>query len=98
MKEPIKDKKRQKPGLIKEVSSDQEKNFKSSESKQRDFINQVIRVSSLAWTLVVMMVLGILFGQWLDKQFDKQPLFTVLFFLVSMVAVVRYLYDLARKL
>jgi F0F1-type ATP synthase assembly protein I len=41
-------------------------------------MRSIARYTNLGWTLVATVVLGILGGRWLDKQWDTEPLMFIL--------------------
>lgn len=88
-----------KEGLKKEGAlGEAKKDFIHSPAKQKRFLNTVAQISSLAWTIAAMLVIGFFAGQWLDKRFGVSPLFVVILSLASVVAVMRFIYQFSKRL
>lgn len=98
MTKPVKDGKMNGDCPADGASETLEKDFTHSASKQRNFLNKVVQISTVGWTIAAMLIMGVFGGQWLDRKVGTTSFFTVLLSLASVVAVIRYLFELSRKI
>lgn len=65
--------------------------------RQKRLLAVAIQISTIAWTTVANIAVGVFLGYWLDKLLSTQPVFTILLSLSGVVASILYLFRFARK-
>ena len=66
--------------------------------QRKRVLNTVVHVSTIAWTMIANVVIGVFMGQWIDKRLGTQPIFLVVLSLLGVVAAIRFLFNMSRKL
>lgn len=61
-------------------------------------LRTVVRVSTIVWTVIASVALGVFLGQLVDKRLQTQPVFIVLLSILGVVAAIRFLFNLSGKL
>ena len=77
---------------------EKEKDFIHSPAKQKRFLNTVVQISTVAWTIAAMLIIGVFAGKWLDNYFGTSSLFVVVLSLLSVVAIIRFILQFSKRL
>lgn len=64
---------------------------------ESNFLDIVVQISSVAWTTIANIAVGIFIGYWLDNFFGSQPFFIIVFSILGVFASIYYLYNFSRK-
>ncbi|MEW6614575.1 MAG: AtpZ/AtpI family protein [Thermodesulfobacteriota bacterium] len=65
---------------------------------KRKLFRLIGRYSTIGLEMVISVVIGILFGWWLDRLFDTKPWLTMIFMLFGIVAGFRSLFRLLKDI
>ena len=65
---------------------------------KKNLFRLIGRYSTIGLEMVISVVLGILFGWWLDRLFDTKPWLTMVFMLFGIVAGFRSLFRLLKDI
>lgn len=74
------------------------KGSKNSNKKEKGILDNVVKVSTIAWTIVANIAIGVFLGQWVDNRFGTQPIFIVLFSILGIIASILFLFNLSKNL
>ncbi|OIP32105.1 MAG: hypothetical protein COW04_07335 [Deltaproteobacteria bacterium CG12_big_fil_rev_8_21_14_0_65_43_10] len=65
---------------------------------KRKLFRLIGRYSTIGLEMVISVVIGILFGWWLDRLFNTEPWLTIIFMLFGIVAGFRSLFRLLKDI
>lgn len=65
---------------------------------QQKIWGKVVQVSTIAWTTIATIAVGVFLGQWLDKRLGTQPVFIILLSILGVISAIRFLFDFSRKI
>lgn len=65
---------------------------------KRKLFRLIGRYSTIGLEMVISVVIGILFGWWLDRLFNTKPWLTIIFMLFGIVAGFRSLFGLLKDI
>ncbi|NLL36736.1 MAG: AtpZ/AtpI family protein [Fretibacterium sp.] len=86
----------QEQGPAPDSHGDEEKLIKTRD-KQKRLLSQVVQVSTVAWTTIANIAVGVFLGHWLDKLLGTQPVFSILLSISGVVASILYIFSFSRK-
>lgn len=79
------------------ADKEKEKLIGTKDNKYKRLLAVAIQLSTVAWTTVANIAVGVFLGRWLDKLLGSEPVFIILLSLSGVVASILFIFRFSRK-
>jgi F0F1-type ATP synthase assembly protein I len=67
------------------------------DEEKRNLLKVLATVSSMGFSVVLAIAMGVIFGRFLDERFGTEPIFFFIFLFIGIIAAFRNIYVIIKK-